>query len=192
MPRKLLLGLAMVILAAGGMAAGYYLNQFTQDSQPESASASDAGPVGKARPEFALPNLDGEPQSIGKWDGDVVMINFWATWCPPCRREIPAFIELQEKYGDRGFTIVGVAIDTEQNVRDFLDPMGINYPVVIGEEQAIAVAKEYGNRMGVLPYTVIVDRQGRIAYSHRSELHFEQAAEMIEPLLGSRQAQVVN
>lgn len=189
MPRNLIFVLAGVALAVTGMAAGYHLNQATtQEPQHTASTPQNAGVGGTLRPEFSLPDLQGEQQAVGQWDGDVLMINFWATWCPPCRREIPAFIELQEKFGDRGFTILGVAIDTEQNVRDFIDPMGVNYPVVIGEDEAILVARDYGNRLGVLPYTVIVDREGRIAYTHRNELEYEQAAAIIEPLLDGRQA----
>ncbi len=134
-------------------------------------------------PPFELSDMDGQAHALADYRGKVVMINFWATWCPPCRREIPAFIRLQETYQDQGFTIIGIAIDTKQNAIDFVDPMGINYPILIGETQGIDLAMAYGNRLGVLPYTVIVDRNGKIVYTHRNELTFEEAEKIIKPLL---------
>jgi len=113
----------------------------------------------------------------------VLMINFWATWCPPCRREIPAFIKLQEKYKDQGFTILGIALDEKRAVIDFTDPMGVNYPILMAENEGITLTKAYGNRLGVLPFTVIVDRKGNIIHRQRTELTFEQVEGMIKPLL---------
>jgi thiol-disulfide isomerase/thioredoxin len=111
------------------------------------------------------------------------MINFWATWCPPCRREIPAFIEVQEKYKDQGFIILGIAIDEKQAVIDFTDPMEVNYPILMAEQEGIVLTKAYGNRLGVLPFTVIIDRKGNIIHRQRTELTFEQVEGMIKPLL---------
>ena len=99
------------------------------------------------------------------------------------RSEIPAFIELQKKYKDKGFIIIGVALDEKQAVIDFTDPMGVNYPILLAEQEGIAITKAYGNRLGVLPFTVIVDRKGNIVHRQRTELTFEQVEAMIKPLL---------
>lgn len=133
--------------------------------------------------EFTLPDLDGEPRKLAQWQGQVVMVNFWAPWCPPCRDEVPAFIELQEKYADKGFTIIGITIDTHENAQTFADTMGINYPVLIAEEEGIEIAKRYGNRVGALPYTALLDRQGNIVFTHRNELSLEQAEEALKAAL---------
>ncbi|MFO8024278.1 TlpA family protein disulfide reductase [Thiohalophilus sp.] len=176
----------IIVVAVISLLAGMYANQLFDDPKPETATAQtgkdSAGPP-EIRPDFGLQDLQGDLRHVSEWDGEVVMVNFWATWCPPCRREIPAFIELQEKYAEQGFTIVGIAIDTKQNASDFVDPMGVNYPILIGDKDGIALSKEYGNRMGVLPYTVIVDRDGKITETHRNELTFEDAEAMIKPLL---------
>jgi peroxiredoxin len=132
---------------------------------------------------FSLPNLEGESHSLSHWEGQVVMLNFWAPWCPPCRKEVPAFIELQEKYAERGFTIVGITVDTRDNAQTFADTMGINYPVLIAEEKGIELAENYGNKVAALPYTVVLDRQGKIRFTHRSELSREQADQIISDLL---------
>ncbi|MDH5259496.1 MAG: TlpA family protein disulfide reductase, partial [Gammaproteobacteria bacterium] len=102
---------------------------------------------------------------------------------PPCRKEIPAFIELQEKYKDKGFKIVGIALDEKEAVINFTDPMGVNYPILMAEQEGILLSKAYGNRLGVLPYTVIVDRKGNIVHRQRTELTFKQVEAMIKPLL---------
>lgn len=132
---------------------------------------------------FTLPDLEEEPRSLKEWKGRVVLLNFWAPWCPPCRKEVPAFIDLQEKYGDKGFTIVGVTVDTRENAENFADTMGINYPVLIAEEEGVEIAKRYGNRVGALPYSVLLDREGRIVLTHRNELSYEDAEKALLPLL---------
>ena len=139
--------------------------------------------VGKTRPVFSMKDTSDKPHSIKEWDGKVILLNFWATWCPPCRREIPAFINIYDKYHDKGFMIVGVALDSKQNAIDFVDPMGINYPIVVGEEDGIALTQEYGNDLGVLPYSVIIDRNGVIRQTIRHELTQQQAEALITPLL---------
>ncbi len=173
----------IVLIALFGIAAGYFFSGRVQQGGgevvPQSADARGSAP----RPAFSLPDVDGKAHRIGEWDGKVVLVNFWATWCPPCRREIPAFVRLQEKYGKQGFTVVGVALDTAQNVRDFVDPMGVNYPVLVGEDKGIDIAKEYGNRLGVLPYSVLLNPQGQIVFIQRGELTYEKAEEAIKPLL---------
>ncbi|MFP3873188.1 MAG: TlpA family protein disulfide reductase [Thiohalophilus sp.] len=180
----------IVVVAVLSLVAGMYANQlFDRSPDPADKGAAaqsaenEAAGHPETRPDFGLQDLDDELRHVSEWDGDVLMINFWATWCPPCRREIPAFIELQETYEDQGFTIVGIAIDTKQNAQDFVDPMDINYPILVGDKDGIALSKDYGNRLGVLPYTVIVDRDGKIIETHRNELTFEEAEAMIKPLL---------
>jgi peroxiredoxin len=135
------------------------------------------------RPDFTLIDVDGTARSISDWDGKVILVNFWATWCPPCVREMPAFIKLYETYQDKGFTIIGVALDNKQDVIDFVDPMGVEYPILLGDQQGIKLTQEYGNRLGVLPYTVVIDRNGRIVERHRNEMTFEEAEALIKPLL---------
>ncbi|MEJ2438362.1 MAG: TlpA disulfide reductase family protein, partial [Gammaproteobacteria bacterium] len=110
-------------------------------------------------------------------------LNFWATWCPPCRHEIPGFIRMYKKFKDKGFVIVGVALDTRQNAIDFLDPMGINYPVLVGEKQGLDLTQQYGNAMGVLPYSVIIDRKGIIRDTVAHAMTEKQAEQLIQPLL---------
>lgn len=171
-----------VLVAVLGLVAGFMAHKFMQPTSMDTTEkTADSMPT--TAPAFVLKDLDDTQRSSREWDGKVVMINFWASWCPPCRREIPAFIRLQETYAKQGFVIVGIALDNKQNIVDFSDPLAINYPILLAEDEGIALAQAYGNHLGVLPYTVIIDRAGKINYVHRSELTYEVAEKVIKPLL---------
>lgn len=132
---------------------------------------------------FNFPDLEGKQRDMGEWSGQVVLVNFWAPWCPPCRKEMPALMELQEKYAGRGLTVVGITIDTRENAQNFADSLGINFPILIGEDGGLELAQALGNKVGALPYTVVLDRQGRAVYTHRSEITLQQAEQAVLPLL---------
>ena len=110
-----------------------------------------------------LPDLRGERQAMAQWKGNVLVVNFWATWCPPCLKEIPEFIRMQAALRDRRVQFVGIAIDDPHKVADFAAKMGINYPVLVAETEGISLARAAGNRLGGLPFTVVIDRQGKTA-----------------------------
>lgn len=135
------------------------------------------------RPDFVLPDLEGKPHSIAEWDGKILLINFWATWCPPCRDEIPDFLEVRDAYKDKGFEIVGVAIDDADSVRDFVDVLEIDYPILHGKGDAQAISQRYGNRSGALPYSVLIDREGHIRFSGAGRLPRASLEKAIDSLL---------
>ncbi len=190
---NLLLTLLAVIITAGAAVGGYWLQQAGDgmDSDPVPASKSaTAGPdhesiIGQRRPAFSLPGMAGEQHAISEWDGDILAINFWATWCQPCKEEVPEFVELQEKYRDRGVTFIGVAIDEKAPVSKFMARYDMNYPVLIGEQAAIDAARAYGNRIGALPYTAFVDRDGKVVHVHRGRLPLEEADSILSELVGA-------
>ncbi len=174
----------LVLIIMLSVAGGFYASHLFSGHSGNGNTASDASPTTHLRrPDFQLPDLDGNLQSIDNWNGQVVMVNFWATWCPPCRREMPAFIRLYADYKDQGFVILGIAIDDPLSVRDFIDPMGVTYPILVGEEAGIGISTAYGNRLGALPFTVFINREGRIISTRRQELSYEQAEALIKPLL---------
>lgn len=107
---------------------------------------------------------------LADFAGKVVVLNFWATWCPPCKKEMPLFQERYEAHAADGFTIVAVAVDEIDETRDFVFTFGIEFPVLIGQEEAIAAGREYGNRIGALPYSVVIDREGMVRETHRGEV----------------------
>lgn len=135
------------------------------------------------RPGFELPDLDGKMQNMNQWNGKVVVLNFWATWCPPCQREMPSFLELQDAYQSQGLQFVGIALDEVGKTVDFLNTMGVDYPNLVGGAEAVKVSDAYGNRLGALPYTVIVNRSGEIIKTYRGEVTKKQLEKVIKRLL---------
>ena len=172
---------AYVAMFVGGMWGG---NMLIKELQRHSEGNKAAQAMVKhIAPEFNLPDIENVMHNSHEWDGKVVFLNFWATWCPPCVKETPAFIELQEHYGASGAQFIGIAIDNKLAVQEFMDTYGVNYPMLIGEDNAIQVAKNYGNRLGALPYTVVINRQGNIHFVHRGEMTREMAEKNINELL---------
>jgi thiol-disulfide isomerase/thioredoxin len=115
-------------------------------------------------PDFTLAQLaDGKPLTLSSYRGKIVLLDFWATWCIPCREEIPHFVELQEKYGDQGLQIIGVSMDDSPDpVRPFAQQFRMNYPIVMGNAK---IGEEYGGVLG-LPIAFLLDRDGRIVKKH--------------------------
>ncbi len=184
--------LIVCIAALAGLAAGagvrhVWLKPAAEPADPggaaQSASPDQAQVVGNKRPDFTLTDLDGDERAMGEWSGRVVLINFWATWCPPCRKEMPALDAVDEALGERGLRVVGVALDEAEAVRSFADERGIDYPLLIGGREAYPLLRAYGNARGTLPYTVIVDRSGTIRATHRGALTRSQARELVAPYL---------
>jgi thiol-disulfide isomerase/thioredoxin len=126
-------------------------------------TGSPAAAANEALRSARFTDLQGETQSVERWHGKVIVVNFWATWCAPCREEIPMFVKLQEKYGARGLQFVGIAIDQPAKVRPFASELAMNFPVLIGAAEAIELTRSLGNRASVLPFTVVLTRDGRIA-----------------------------
>ena len=132
---------------------------------------------------FSLPDLEGVSHQFNEWDGKVRVLNFWASWCAPCRKETPMFVELQDQLGSKGLQFIGVAIDDKQKVQDFVDSYGVNYPTLIGTTNAIEVAEKYGNRHGALPYTVVINREGTVVHAQAGEMTRQKTEKIISALL---------
>jgi thiol-disulfide isomerase/thioredoxin len=118
----------------------------------------------------SFPDAAGRPQTLSQWRGQVVVLNFWASWCGPCREEMPDFAALRAQYRPGGIEFVGIAIDNPANVAQFLRQMPVAYPILIGEGAAHALARQLGNPSGGLPYTIVLDREGDIVLRHLGRL----------------------
>jgi len=183
-----------IILSAGVLAlasgvGGYQLQQYLKLEElpgPRLVVQKPISPeqvIGSIAEEFSLSDVDGEQRSLAEWQGKVIAINFWATWCPPCREEIPAFIELQQQYSSEGLQFIGIALEQAEDIRGFIDEYHVNYPSLVGSDDVIKVAKQLGNDIGALPYTVIIDRSGKIAFTRRGPLSKIEAESVIQTLL---------
>jgi peroxiredoxin len=112
------------------------------------------------------PDLQGRVHRLLDWRGKVLLCNFWATWCAPCREEVPLLVSAKQQWAAHGFEVVGIAVDNSANVAEFAATHKINYPVLIADATALQLLRNLGNRGGALPYTVMVDASGAIAYRH--------------------------
>ena len=133
--------------------------------------------------DFSLNDVSGKQHNIIEWQGKIRIINFWATWCSPCIKEIPEFVSLQEQYANKGLQFIGIAIDDEVSVKEYLAKTKIKYPILIADLEGIALAHQLGNSVDAVPYTLIVDQQGRIIHQHRGAFSKEQIIEVISPIL---------
>ena len=134
-------------------------------------------------PDFNLPDVSGKQHNISEWQGKIRVINFWATWCPPCLKEIPEFIALQEQYAAKGLQFIGIAIDDQEPVEKYLSSTKVNYPILIGGVAGIALAQQLGNSLDAVPFTLVVNKQGHIIHRQSGEFSKEQITKIITPLL---------
>ena len=148
-----------IVLAVVAVVAGYYLFGRSESKATSALKPSlPASEVAGVAPAFTLTDLDGKSVSLAEFHGKVVVLDFWATWCPPCKREIPDFIDLQKEYGSQGVQIVGIALDEPGKVQAFARQNGMNYPVLLGSDE---VSMRYGRIEGI-PTTFIIDKSGKI------------------------------
>jgi thiol-disulfide isomerase/thioredoxin len=145
---------------------------------PKESSDSEMPPqpvIPATLPAFSLKDLTGKPTPVSSWKGKSLMINFWATWCAPCRREIPLLKALAADWAARDLEIVGIAVDHADKVRQFADEFRIDYPVLVGEEDALDVAAGFGMTSPGFPFTVFTDKRGEVVALFLGELHRPQA-----------------
>lgn len=159
-----------LVLAAVGLVAlgaGLYFGgggRFGTPPAPVPGTGGGAAEVSSLMG-LALPDADGKEQRIDQWRGKVIVVNFWATWCAPCREEMPEFVQAQNTYGPKGLQFVGIAVDQPDKVRQFATEIGVNYPSLIGGFGAMELSKALGNNIMALPFSVVVDRQGKVAHT---------------------------
>ena len=179
-------GTALVLSFAAAALATFTLWQsplFSKTPRGSDAGTTVAEVNHAAVWDAQLPDLAGQTQALKQWQGKVVVLNFWAPWCPPCRKEIPGFIRQQDSLGVQGLQIVGVALDEAEKVQAYADETGINYPILLGEMQAVALGQAAGNRLGGLPYTAIFNRQGQVVATLVGELDEARLITLVKPLL---------
>ena len=158
----------MLSVAAIAIYAGV---QFVGSEKESATPPTDAQPQALTLPEFSMPDLEGAPTSIRSWPDRPLIVNFWATWCAPCLREIPMLMEYQEQHPD--VQIVGIAVDSEEAVRAFAADMAFSYPVLVGPGSFEAAAA-FGVEYVALPLTIFVAADQRLLATHMGEVQPEQ------------------
>lgn len=169
----------MLAVALGFGLMGVFASRFIGEYPSRSVEAVRVDRLWSAE----LEDLAGRRQPLAQWRGQVVVLNFWAPWCPPCRKEIPGFIRLQQRYGAQGLQFVGVTLDDPEPVREYVQSAGINYPILLGGMRAVMLGQAAGNPQGGLPYTVILDRQGKPVTTLLGAVSEGRMEALIRPLL---------
>lgn len=168
--------LAALLAAGAGALAGHWL-------KPQRGGAAYAE-VGRLRADFARPDVDGSLRHISEWNGKLVVLNFWASWCAPCRNEMPLLSKVAQREAPHGLAVVGIAVDETAATRDFLADHPVSYPILIDPPASKRdLSSTYGNARRVLPYTVLIGRDGRILAQHFGEFSATALDEWIKPHL---------
>ena len=173
--QALLAGVIAIVFAGAGYLMYQWHTSTSHDAPPDPIA------TGQLLLGAKLLGLDGQPHALAQWRGKLLIVNFWATWCAPCREEIPLFIKFQEEYRGRGVQFVGIAIDHKDRVAPYAKEMGMNYPVLVGGIETMDFARQLGNQLRVLPFTLIIDPNGKVIMSVVGVLK----PERLEPLLKS-------
>ncbi len=127
----------------------------------------------EVRPEFSLPDLKNEPRSIQDWDGKLVLVNFWASWCPPCVKEMPLLDQLRRENLHRDFEIIGITAEPLQDATKYLSENPVSYPILNGESNVTMLGQRFGNEIGSIPFSVLIDKNGIIQRRYHGEINLE-------------------
>jgi thiol-disulfide isomerase/thioredoxin len=174
MTERIRFWLASLAIALVAAAAGFALHQYSKSATDEALAKLTA---------VSLKDLSGRSRQLAEWKDKVLVINFWATWCEPCREEVPALIRVQSKFAANGLAIVGIAIDSADKVRDFSKEFEINYVVLLGGMESFELLRGLGNNAGGLPFTLVLDRAGKIRRTQLGRISESDLRQAVEPLL---------
>ncbi len=178
---------AFVALMAGALLYAVRLPLEAPDAPAQPAAAepvetAEAMPAIPVVPSFSLPDTDGTERSFSEWSGRHTLLNFWATWCAPCRREIPLLKAFQDEQGDNGVQVIGIAVDDALPVSKYAEEMQFNYPVLVGQQEAMEIAESSGIEFIGMPFTMIVAADGELLNAHFGEIHEPDLAHIADVL----------
>jgi thiol-disulfide isomerase/thioredoxin len=173
--RRLKAGAFLIVATLAGL-AGFNFNRASLISPAAEGAAHRLMSV-------SLPDLSGKLQALSQWRGKVLVVNFWATWCAPCRAEIPALIRVQSQYASNGVIIVGIALDDVVKVQEYAAEFRVDYPLLVGGMETLSMNNDLGNSAGVLPFTIVLDRSGKLVQNHAGALTEASLGAILVPLL---------
>jgi len=189
--KNLIIMVTVALIAASG---GYFVamvlspapgpgNMATVQPAPGLPVAESDDLVGQRRPDFTLADSGGGRVSAADFDGHAWLLNFWATWCTPCVEEMPMLSRLQQDYRHQGLRVVGIALDDAEKASEFAAGLSIAYPILVGLTDVMLVGRQYGNRAGMLPYSVLIDADGIIRWAHLGALTRKDLDQQLEKTL---------
>ena len=176
--RRLKTGAFLLVAAMAGF-AGFNFKRASLVSPPTESAA-------QRLMSLSLPDPSGRLQALSQWRGKVLVVNFWATWCAPCREEIPALMKVQMQFAPKGVVIVGIALDDVAKVQEYAANFRIDYPLLLGGIETLNMNNDLGNRAGVLPFTIVLDRSGKVVQSHAGALTEASLGAILASLLDDR------
>lgn len=175
--------LVIMAVAIGAAALGFYVGKPKVESAPLGTEAAPSTQdAAKKLAELSITTAQGQPVKLGQWQSKVLVINFWATWCPPCREEMPEFSRVHEKLSAKGVQFVGIGIDTPDNILNFEKSHPVSYPLLMGTYETLKLTIELGNKSSALPFTVILDREGKVAHTKMGKLNEDELNRLLAPL----------
>ena len=171
---SLILTLAVLAAIFGGI--------IQHHRQSPAAELADTTIIGRPLPALVLPDLQGHPHALTGYQGRRLLLNFWASWCGPCLEEMPALGQAQQKFGDHGAIVLGIAMDEPERVRAFLTAHPVSYPILLGRLEAPSTSLQLGDRREILPFSVLVGADGRILATHAGALSPAQLDDWLAPV----------
>lgn len=177
---NLLIGVVAILGAALGLLAGSQVGQPPQRSLPAGAAVLKLGDM---RADLQLDDAQGTAHRLSEWDGKLVLLNFWATWCGPCREEMPLLSETHTRFSANGFEVVGIAIDNAGSVQDFLKDSPVRYPILVGGDDDDNPSLLFGDTRSVLPYSVLIGRDGKVVAQRAGSFSADGLARWLQPHL---------
>jgi thiol-disulfide isomerase/thioredoxin len=174
-------GLILAAVALVSALGGFLLYEYLQPGSAKAPAASSQAPLELHA--VPLTDLEDRQTVFGDWKGDFLLVNFWAPWCAPCRREIPSLIQIHNEYAERGVRVLGIAFDGKPQVREFATEYGINYPLFLSANRTAMYSAALGNPSGSLPYTALLDRNLQIIYQHNGEVSLQTLRAQLDKVL---------
>ena len=165
-------GMSLVGLAAGLITASWIYRDGTASEESVAALLANSW----TKPDNTVVNT-------AEWQNRVLVVNFWASWCPPCVEEMPALSDLQDEFASKNVLFVGIGIDTPSNIRQFLETTLVSYPIVMGGLQGSKIGKALGNTQGALPYTVVINAKGKVANTKLGKINEDELRKQIKAAL---------